>query len=34
MKMEYTKPVIEKEEYSVVDVVTTSAIDNVVGGDD
>lgn len=24
MKMEYTKPVVEKEEFSTVDIVTTS----------
>lgn len=33
MKMEYTKPVVEKEEFAVVDVITTS-VDNINAEDD
>lgn len=33
MKMEYTKPVVEKEEFVTVDVITTS-VDNAEGDDD
>lgn len=33
MKMKYTKPVVEKEEFAVVDVITTS-IDNIDADDE